>query len=325
MTKKTIKETIESFSRGNFPEEINSGFEKWMLDSDSAAEKDSALEEIWSGIDSRPLKKGLTDDPFELIAEADSSISRRKLRSRARGLLIAAASTAAAFLTLAGVYRLGAISGSGMCLASAEHSKSSFVLPDSSKVWLNSGSRLYLTNGLKGRKREVRLEGEGYFEVARNEKRPFIVKTDKMDITVLGTKFTVTAYENFPYSACLAEGSVNVSGRNVPETVLRPGEMFSENGDGNTWRLEQVRASNFTAWAGSQMTFDEIPLTDIVESLEHWYNVEFAFSSAEAFKGIRLSLTVRTETIEELLNAIEAISGVHFRIIDPRHILLFID
>ncbi|MGM9741586.1 MAG: FecR family protein [Candidatus Cryptobacteroides sp.] len=323
MTKKTIKETIESFSRGMFPEEINSGFEKWMLDGVSAAEKEEAMNEIWAGLDNTPVKEDLTDDPFDLIAEADGLQKHGRNGGRLRKILLSAAGIAAALLAFAGVYRLGAISGSGMCLASADHTKSSFVLPDSSRVWLNSGSRLYLARGLKGRQRKVKLEGEGYFEVRHDERRPFIVKTDKMDITVLGTRFTVTAYEDGPFSACLAEGSVNVSGKGVPETVLKPGEMFSE--DGDSWKLTNVRASNFTAWAGNQMVFDEYPLTDIIESLEHWYNVKFTTGGGLKPDEIRLSLTVRTEPVEEILEAIGEISGIHYRIIDEGHILLFID
>ncbi|MGM9757524.1 MAG: FecR family protein [Candidatus Cryptobacteroides sp.] len=320
MTKQTIKETIESFSKGIFPEEINSGFEKWMLDNVSADEKETALNEIWEELDSTPVRKGLTDDPFDLIAEADAQ-QKHGRGIRGRRFLLAGAGIAAALLALAGVYRLGTVSGSEMCLASADYSKSSFVLPDSSRVWLNSGSRLYMSKGLKGRKRKVRLEGEGYFEVRHDEMRPFIVKTDKMDVTVLGTRFTVTAYGNRPFSTCLAEGSVNITGRGIPETVLKPGEMLSEEGD--KWKLSCVRSSNFTAWAGNQMVFDELPLTDIIESLEHWYNVKFATDGKFEPGDIRLSLTVRTEPVEEILEAVCEISGIHYRTIDEGHILLF--
>ena len=94
------------------------------------------------------------------------------------------------------------------------------LLSDGTNVWLNSGSKMrYPASFTKG-KREVTLDGEGYFEVAKDLKRPFVVQTDKYDIQVLGTKFNVEAYNDTPlFSAALMEGSIQISDKTEPSNI----------------------------------------------------------------------------------------------------------
>lgn len=323
MKSKTVSEIIRSFAKGHFPAETSSIFQKWILKEDSSAEKLSALEDLWKEAGDCPLEDGLVENPYDLVACADSSEASGKRRSRFRRILLVASGVAASVAILFGVYMAGSFSGSEICLASAPRSKGYFELPDSSKVWLNSGSRLVLSKSFTGRVRRVSLEGEGYFEVSKNPKRPFVVHTEKMDITVLGTKFSVMAYKDRPFLACLAEGSVSVKGENLPATLMSPGDLLFE--DGGEWSQSKVRVSNFIAWAGDEMYFDELCFIDIAKSLEHWYNVKISLGNEELFKDIRLSLTVRHESLVEILEAIEIISGIHFRVVDADHIMLFLD
>ena len=312
---------IGKFSRGEHSPEAVSVFRRWLSGSVDAGDGSDALMDIWDDCGSIPMENGLTENPFELISEIEGTESAGRKKKVVRRMIVAVTLAASICVAVLCGYIAGTYSVPDRVLASACHSKGYFVLPDSSKVWLNNDSRLYLSNRFFGRNRKVRLEGEAYFEVVKDARHPFIVNTDKMDVTVLGTKFTVTSYNGKPNSVCLAEGSVKVTGPDVPATVLRPGELLTE--AGGFWRVKNVRTSIYTAWIGSQMKFDSIPLTDIAKSLEHWYNVRICLRDRELMESITLSFTVRYEPLEEILQAIEVISGVHYRLLDSDHVELF--
>lgn len=313
---------IGKFVKGRFSRVTATVFGGWLARKATSSDDPDFLRDVWDQCDGIPLEKGLTENPLELIAESGRQAGAKTPRGIRRILVTVSMAASICVCVLCG-YLAGKHSGPDLCLASASHSKGYFVLSDSSKVWLNNGSKLYLSEKFSGKSREVRLEGEGYFEVARNEKRPFIVHTKKMDVSVLGTKFTVSSYDGKPNSVCLSEGSVKVSGTGVPTTVLRPGQLLSETG--SSWTLRTVRTSIYTDWTGDLVKFDEVPLTDIAASLEHWYNVRISLSDECRMSDIVLSLSVRYEPIEEILEAVEVISGVHYRMLDSGIIELFLE
>ncbi|MGN1233184.1 MAG: FecR family protein [Candidatus Cryptobacteroides sp.] len=315
------RKIIGKFTREEHSPETASVFRQWLSGKEVAGSGQDILSEVWNDCGNLPVENGLTENPFELISDCGGTGRKEKKANGIRRVFAAVALAASICVAVLCGYVAGTFSKPDQVLASANYSKGYFVLPDSSKVWLNNGSRLYLSNRFLGRARKVRLEGEAYFEVFRDEKHPFIVRTDKMDVKVLGTRFTVTSYTGRPNSVCLAEGSVKVTGKNVPETVLNPGELLAETCKG--WRVENVRTSIFTDWTGEVMKFDSIPLSDIAKSLEHWYNVRIQLCDRTRLEPITLSFTVRYEPLEEILQAIEVISGVHYRMLDSEIIELF--
>lgn len=99
---------------------------------------------------------------------------------------------------------------------------------DGSKVWVNAGTRVIYPTEFEKDKREIYVDGEIYIEVARDEERPFYVRTKDMNVRVLGTKFNVTAYESEPIrSVVLAQGCVQVETTQTPKAILAPNQMFS--------------------------------------------------------------------------------------------------
>ena len=99
--------------------------------------------------------------------------------------------------------------------------KSSVTLPDGTRIWLNSGSRVSYSSAFNSRSRTVNLEGEAYFSVARNEQLPFVVQADGMSVTALGTKFNVKAYANEEeVVATLVEGRIRTDAGDESEIVL---------------------------------------------------------------------------------------------------------
>jgi len=151
-------------------------------------------------------------------------------------------------------------------------------LSDGTIVHLNAGSRLTFPAGFTGRTREVDLEGEGFFEVSKKEKNPFIVKTKFIDIRVLGTTFNISAYsdENVT-TAVLVEGSINVFKKNKilfggENTILSTGQGYFFSEDQMTSEVRNVNISDFILWKDGLYQFKEIALSDIVIRIRKYYS-----------------------------------------------------
>ena len=279
--------------------------------------------EIWHETDESPLRR-LMEDPYDLIEEAGKDQGESKLRRMVVRLSVGVAVAAAVVLVVLSAFYLSGMFKTDMYLASGEHSKGYFELPDGSEVWLNQGSSLFVPKGMGGRVRNVRLTGEGYFEVAKDEDRPFVVKTEEFDIEVLGTRFTVSAYEGRPSAAYLSEGSVKVSADDMPETVLKPDQKIERNESGE-WTVSSEQASNHVAWIGEMLFFDDASIMEIVQCLEHWYNVRISLADNESLRNLNLTMTVRTEPLDEILAALSSLASIEYHYLDADHVFLDID
>ncbi|MCE6988077.1 FecR family protein [Dyadobacter sp. CY323] len=145
------------------------------------------------------------------------------------------------------------------------------VLPDGSKVWLNSESSLRFPTAFTGENRGVDLTGEGYFEITKNTKKPFIVHSGKTQVEVLGTHFNVMAYANEAFSkTTLLEGSVKVS-NGVSSKVMMPGQQAVVGGQVH---IRAADTDEAVAWKNGYFQFENEDLKTIVRQLKRWYDVE---------------------------------------------------
>lgn len=189
----------------------------------------------------------------------------------------------------------------------AEGEKQHYELSDGSSIWLNRNSSLSYKTSFNRQERRVKLSGEAFFDVCKDS-RPFVVETDRMDITVHGTKFTVSAYKDRAQTAWLEEGSIAVKGRGLSETLLSPDQRVSF--DNGQWTVVDEAASSHTSWIQDRLVMNNRPLSEIVNSLEHWYGTALTVSDAEAAGRTYLSLTVRSEDLDSILESINLISDV---------------
>ncbi|SHF87878.1 FecR family protein [Mariniphaga anaerophila] len=155
--------------------------------------------------------------------------------------------------------------------------KQTITLCDGSVVQLNAGSSLTFPAKFSGKNREVYLKGEGYFDVQKNEKLPFVVKTDQMDVKVLGTSFNVAAYDDEnTVSTVLVEGKVEVSRKGSvffkDKQVIAPGQGYFYNADADNAVIRSVEVENYTSWVNGVFIFREKPLSEIVKRLTKYYN-----------------------------------------------------
>ena len=148
-------------------------------------------------------------------------------------------------------------------------------LPDGSNVWLNAGTRMQYPVSFMKDKREVILDGEAYFEVARNEKCPFVVRTHAMDIEVLGTKFNVEAYsKKAVFEASLMQGKIRVKSPHNEKTavVLLPNYKTTLK-DGRLV-VHKIDDYNVYRWKEGLYCFKSKPFTQIMEDLERYYDLK---------------------------------------------------
>ncbi|RPE13519.1 DUF4974 domain-containing protein [Chitinophaga lutea] len=184
------------------------------------------------------------------------------------------------------------------------------LLPDGSRVWLNAESSLRFPTSFAGHERLVELTGEGYFEVAKNAKQPFVVATAAQRVTVLGTHFNVQAYGDQSHtSTTLLEGSVQVSGK-AGRSLLAPGEQCRLNGQTGSMQKLQVDTEEAVAWKNGYFIFNETYLVDVLRQLGRWYNVEADFAHLPA---IRYNGTIpRNVPLSKAIEMLEITGNLRF-------------
>lgn len=193
------------------------------------------------------------------------------------------------------------------------------VLPDGSKVWLNSGSTLRFPTAFIGSERIVELKGEAYFDIAKNPKMPFLVRTNNaMDIKVLGTQFNVMAYDDEKnINTTLVEGSVEVL-KGSEKTNLKPGqEAILNRGSGNI-KVAQADLEQAIAWKNGYFIFYNENIESIMRKVSRWYNVDIVYQGNLNNKDFVGTIS-RNKNVSELLKMLELTGAIHFSI-DGRRI-----
>ena len=179
-----------------------------------------------------------------------------------------------------------------LCLDVPRGGEYMVVLEDSTKVWLNSQSQLRCPAVFSDNERRVKVTGEVYFEVQRDEKRPFYVETEGQVIRVYGTRFNVKAYddEETVYTT-LESGSISLTttGDNGGELFLAPGHQARLHVADSRIDMHVVDTEAITGWRHGQFVFEEQRLEDIMRDLSRWYDFEYRFDAPElrdvVFKG----------------------------------------
>lgn len=186
-------------------------------------------------------------------------------------------------------------------------------LADGTQVWLNSESKLTYPARFTGGTREVAMEGEVCFQVAKNEGQPFIVRTGGMAVTVLGTVFNVDAYpDNGRIATTLVEGKVEIQTGDEKQTLLPDQQAVLEKGKGI--EVKEVYAEDYISWIGGVFHFTEASLEEIMQKLSRWYNFEFFFANADV-KDAHFTLNIRRyENVSDILSKIEKTGRAHFNI-----------
>jgi len=198
--------------------------------------------------------------------------------------------------------------------------KSKLILEDGSTVWLNAGSRFAFPPQFTGKKREVILDGEAYFEVAKNDKKPFIITAGNINIEVLGTKFNVTAYHSDNLcETVLLEGSVNIwdNGKFFDDKIqMVPNQRATYNKTEKEIVLEsESEPGRYIAWVNGWYEFKNENFEQVLKKLERYYNISFQYD--QDVKSRILPVTGKLdlkESLDEVLIVLSRITKFEYQI-----------
>lgn len=199
--------------------------------------------------------------------------------------------------------------------------KFQIVLSDGTKVYLNSGTTLkYPVKFIAGNNRQVYLlEGEAFFDVAKDTKHPFIVNSDNINVRVLGTQFNMSSYpEDNSINTVLVEGSVSVFDKDKPynkdaSIKLKPGFKASWNKVDNKVAIDKVDINMYTGWIEGKLIFKNIQFKQIIKKLERHYNVNITNNNAKLNEQY-FDATFDIETIEQVLNSFNKSYKIQYKI-----------
>lgn len=188
---------------------------------------------------------------------------------------------------------------------------SKVVLPDSSEVWINSGSAIKYNNQFSTTNRDIELIGEAFLKVRKNINTPLIVTCADLKVKVLGTEFSVSAYpEESSIQVVLEKGKIELT--STTHTAFRqemnPGELATFHKNKKELTISNVNTELFTSWKDGIINIYNLPLSELVIKLEKRYNQKFLVD--ERIKNLPYTFTIKNENLSNILSLIERITPV---------------
>ena len=309
---KEIQQLVQAYFDGLFPPEGRSLLKRWLILPTDAERKDSALKAVWNNAEPDATD---VEAALETFRNNRRSYERQRQRRHRTALLLRrAAVLALPLLAAAAAWKLSADYHAQPRLAEfhvGEGRIDSLTLADGSKIIVNAASTLLYPatfNPHTGR-RDVFLTGEAHFEVAKDERHPFIVHAGNLDIRVLGTHFNVRAYaDDGDIVTTLEEGSVRLSD-NSRAALMKPGEQIAYRRADGFMRRKQVKADDFRLWTRGRVDFHDQPLQLILEQIGTLYHVTFDIDDSI---DLRQRFTMdfnRNENIDEVMAVISRLDN----------------
>lgn len=192
----------------------------------------------------------------------------------------------------------------------------SLILSDGTKIWVNSGSKIIYPSVFDRKKREIFLTGEAYMDVQPDKNAPFIIKTDHININVLGTKLNISAYKDDEIqSVVLVSGSVEVKSKEMKGSYkIEPEQMFAYGTVSNDINIQKVNTDHYISWIEGYLLIRSENLDAVLQKLSRHFNVKFDYNR-EAFKKIHVSGKLDLKAnIEEVLKLISITTPISYSI-----------
>ena len=194
-------------------------------------------------------------------------------------------------------------------------------LSDGTSLWVNTGSTVIYPNTFAKDRREIFVEGEVFADVSHDSNRPFIIKTEKLDVQVLGTVFNVTAYKDDKQTnVVLVSGLVNVKPKNGKATIIKPNQIFAYTDQAST--LKNVEVENYTSWHDGNYIFQNEPIENILLRLSRYYNVTMKLPSNPSGISCSGKLELKDD-LNQLLNGLSEITSMSFGVKNDEYRIKF--
>jgi len=321
LTPAEIQNLIIRFLRHeSTPEEI-SWLEEWLERDPSNRAEFARINTTFHALgNDDPRRPGVDSAWQSLIEKIEDDESAEKIKPIRTPSTFLFLKIAASFLllTIAGFaawqYSSSPVTlADGAVIEQALQQKKKVVLPDGTTVWLNVNSTLRYEKDFNRRNRKVALAGEAYFDVTKTG-IDFIVQTDHMSIQVKGTRFNVKAFDGEKECTTLEEGSVALTVNGHEGSFeMKPGDQITFNEASNELAHQVVNAASYAVWKEEQLVFEKSSLAEIVVQLEKRFQVNIIIDETIASREY-LSLVLRDETLEEVLELIRISSSLHYAV-----------
>lgn len=311
MDKKHLHTLLSRFFGNDFPKDVCNRFVTWFIRPEQTREKEEVLEEIWNS-----LPVTMDFDSYAELKKVNKRIHSGQNQFYHRLAIVAAI----IILPLLGIFTTTwYYENSGINVHMLEcfvpnGERKQITLPDGSTVWLNANSVLIYPEKF-GNTRTLFLTGEAHFTVMKDPKRPFIVKTNYLDVEALGTVFNIHSYpEENETTTVLESGRVKVDDKigSSGSVILNPNEQLVYNHADASFVRCSVDASRLSSWTKGYLIFQQETLGNIFRALERQYNVKINYNDT---KFANMTFTVRFhahESLEEALTVLKRI-GVNFK------------
>lgn len=192
--------------------------------------------------------------------------------------------------------------------------KSQILLYDGTRVWLNSGTKFKYPVAFSRNTRDVFIEGEAFFDVAKDKRHPFVVNAGRLKVKVLGTRFNVCAYpEDGEFFTTLEKGSVNASNDSGDQVTLKPGEQVILNCKTDGLTYHKVNTDLYTSWKENLLKFDDATFDEVIKKMERWYDIKITVDPAVNTKE-RFTMTIKTESLREMLALVSKTTKINYEI-----------
>ncbi|MDR1331432.1 MAG: FecR domain-containing protein [Tannerella sp.] len=325
MKGRNIPLLIAKFFEGGASEETRRRFGRWLTDDDLHNEKQEALLDIWENYTT--LSDESTAEELKKVRRRIARHDGRRWRTAVRHCAAAAAAIALLALGSALTRLFTADERDDVATVKEPELVEHFVprgerrhitLSDGSEVWINSGSLLVYDREFTGSTRTIYLHGEANFSVARNAGKPFVVKTECMDITALGTVFNVQSYPGAVRSTAILEsGKVQISMKQHEMhsvVILAPNEqlVYDRNTDEVTTR--RVEAAKRMQWTEGYMVFQGNTFDEVVQEIERHFGVAVIYDAAR-FRGRLFTLRFSPgEDVRQVFDVLREVGDFKYRI-----------
>jgi len=324
--KEQIYTIIAGHLTGDLTQEESSKLKSWLSENRKNQIEFDDIVELWHKSQGLQFPKNIGTDHALAVVHEKAGIKR--IRNFNLNLIQQIAAILILSVLLSGLY-VYFFSGTTKIYKSdyyqevnaAYGTRTNLELPDGTTVILNSGSSLRFS-GLfaESAARKVELKGEGFFQVAKDRERPFIVHVGKLDVKVLGTTFNVNAYDGTDpeIDIALVEGKVSIGKANSSLSdnlmVLAPGQLAHYDiAENKIYKETNIKLDKYIGWTEGKMVFIDDPIQEVIKRLENWYNVDIRIADKQ-LTNYRFTGTFVDESLEGILKVFSLTSPLRYDI-----------
>jgi transmembrane sensor len=322
-----IEELLAGYFSGDLSEEKRMIVDKWRQES---PENEKLIQEMLYSWEAIPILKEMEQfNSFEALKKVNPRLPVNKRKwlfyiQRVAAVLAIPLMIYSIYITArnSSLNQIAETKSVIQTVGSRQGMVSHLILNDGTQVWLNSGATLQFPLQFTGEKRNVKLTGEAYFEVAKDEKHPFVLNAQKLNIEVLGTSFNVVSYDDESISeVVLASGKIKLfeqSDNKIKQFgYMHPGQKAVYSKASQKVITSEVDVNKYIAWRQGKLVFNDDPMGDVIKRLGHWYNVEIEVKDPEINNYI-YTATFTNENLKQVLYLLKISAPIDYQLIERK-------